>query len=101
MIRLPPISTLTDTHFPYTTLFRSHMARREHGTLEMTSRVQIYASMMQSATRLGATAWSLTFCGHTAKSNRQLGRINGQSVVLNTNWGYWRPQITKIGRAHV
>src|SRR3546814_15840832 len=23
MIRRPPISTLTDTHFPYTTLFRS------------------------------------------------------------------------------
>src|SRR3546814_5553210 len=25
MIRLPPRSTRTDTHFPYTTLFRSHL----------------------------------------------------------------------------
>src|SRR3546814_10383795 len=28
MIRRPPISTRTDTLFPYTTLFRSHMRRR-------------------------------------------------------------------------
>src|SRR3546814_20928102 len=27
MIRLPPISTRTDTLFPYTTLFRSHAIR--------------------------------------------------------------------------
>src|SRR3546814_15707925 len=27
MIRRPPISTLTDTLFPYTTLFRSHSLR--------------------------------------------------------------------------
>src|SRR3546814_2215620 len=29
MIRRPPISTRTDTLFPYTTLFRSHQIRRE------------------------------------------------------------------------
>src|SRR3546814_8227582 len=27
MVRRPPIFTLTDTHFPYTTLFRSHAHR--------------------------------------------------------------------------
>src|SRR3546814_8220269 len=30
MIRRPPRSTRTDTLFPYTTLFRSHMRRRQH-----------------------------------------------------------------------
>src|SRR3546814_14237009 len=29
MIRRPPRSTRTDTLFPYTTLFRSHMSKRE------------------------------------------------------------------------
>src|SRR3546814_13449157 len=29
MIRRPPISTRTDTRFPYTTLFRSHRAAEE------------------------------------------------------------------------
>src|SRR3546814_5771987 len=29
MIRRPPRSTRTDTLFPYTTLFRSHLGRRE------------------------------------------------------------------------
>src|SRR3546814_19061993 len=31
MIRRPPRSTLTDTLFPYTTLFRSHWVRAEAG----------------------------------------------------------------------
>src|SRR3546814_14245703 len=31
MIRRPPISTRTDTLFPYTTLFRSHDGRRAPG----------------------------------------------------------------------
>src|SRR3546814_11099695 len=31
MIRRPPRSTLTDTLFPYTTLFRSPDKRRNHG----------------------------------------------------------------------
>src|SRR3546814_4752441 len=30
MIRRPPISTRTDTLFPYTTLFRSHQMRQWH-----------------------------------------------------------------------
>src|SRR3546814_6034562 len=30
MIRSPPISTRTDTRFPYTTLFRSHQTRGRH-----------------------------------------------------------------------
>src|SRR3546814_7979285 len=30
MIRRPPISTRTDTLFPYTTLFRSHITRLYH-----------------------------------------------------------------------
>src|SRR3546814_15695173 len=30
MIRRPPRSTRTDTHFPYTTLFRSDLVERHH-----------------------------------------------------------------------
>src|SRR3546814_1738793 len=33
MIRPPPISTRSDTLFPYTTLFRSALQRRVHGWL--------------------------------------------------------------------
>src|SRR3546814_20162418 len=33
MIRRPPRSTRTDTLFPYTTLFRSHIGRPRDGTL--------------------------------------------------------------------
>src|SRR3546814_11206972 len=36
MIRLPPISTLTDPLFPYTTLFRSQVDRL-HGVLDGTA----------------------------------------------------------------
>src|SRR3546814_14466972 len=36
MIRLPPRSTRTDTLFPYTTLFRSHLAvRRDAGGIDV------------------------------------------------------------------
>src|SRR3546814_9404990 len=31
MLRRPPVSPLTDTLFPYTTLFRSHAAARDQG----------------------------------------------------------------------
>src|SRR3546814_11140011 len=34
MIRRPPISTRTDTLFPYTTLFRSHLARPRFDDIE-------------------------------------------------------------------
>src|SRR3546814_13924276 len=34
MIRRPPRSTRTDTLFPYTTLFRSHLALGERGAVE-------------------------------------------------------------------
>src|SRR3546814_13897716 len=34
MIRRPPISTLTDTLFPYTTLFRSEAYMFEYGILQ-------------------------------------------------------------------
>src|SRR3546814_19033347 len=35
MIRRPPISTRTDTLFPYTTLFRSEVHPRRHFALEV------------------------------------------------------------------
>src|SRR3546814_10318390 len=35
MIRRPPRSTRTDTHFPYTTLFRSNIISQRKGTRHM------------------------------------------------------------------
>src|SRR3546814_6885786 len=35
MIRRPPRSTLTDTLFPYTTLFRSNLAHLDAGTVKV------------------------------------------------------------------
>src|SRR3546814_16732801 len=40
MIRRPPRATRTDTLFPYTTLFRSRLARLDHRRIQLTLRTQ-------------------------------------------------------------
>src|SRR3546814_11886163 len=51
MIRLPPISTRTDTPFPYTTLFRSEMF---HGTIDA---AEVHPrEVVKQALRLNAAA---------------------------------------------
>src|SRR3546814_7942846 len=40
MIRRPPRSTRTDTLFPYTTLFRSHLARKRRKAADARRRLQ-------------------------------------------------------------
>src|SRR3546814_12359509 len=51
-IRLPPRSTRTDTHFPYTTLFRSSAARRVvDGIHDRHARDQVMSALSNSSLR--------------------------------------------------
>src|SRR3546814_10125056 len=52
MLRLPPRSTLTDTLFPYTTLFRS-IGRVRSGSTECTNAVRVRATARHQP-RVGA-----------------------------------------------
>src|SRR3546814_15532888 len=50
MIRRPPVSTRTDTPFPYTTLFRSKRRERgEHGGEQRQSSEKLHRSAPRSA----------------------------------------------------
>src|SRR3546814_5026993 len=63
MIRRPPRSTLTDTLFPYTTLFQSdddgEPVRIRITALESASKVFGYPSRALTAADLSPTAWAL------------------------------------------
>src|SRR3546814_9678202 len=52
MIRRPPTSTLTDTLFPYTTLFRSHRAQQRHRLPRGDQREEAPAAIGQHLARL-------------------------------------------------
>src|SRR3546814_17031964 len=83
MIRRPPISTRTDTLFPYTTLFRSSAQRRTIAT-----------ALLQS----GTTCSRLAFIRCLGIVQRRRPRSNSSQVAPLTS-----PErlAVKIGRAHV
>src|SRR3546814_15938102 len=56
MIRLPPISTRTDTIFPYTTLFRSGIVQRQLSATDGHHRWQASSAPAHEATRRGVSA---------------------------------------------
>src|SRR3546814_18867486 len=100
MIRRPPRSTRTDTLFPYTTLFRSHVSIDASG-------------MLLDATGEPASAAGDTFVIHMdreALNDYPLGKYD-VTVKITTfeqdreiAWtieGQIKPQIGQIGRAHV
>src|SRR3546814_6719963 len=73
MIRRPPRSTRTDTLFPYTTLFRSHLARQRHGDIDdiggdgdagehakAVARSEEHTSELQSLMRISYAVFCLT-----------------------------------------
>src|SRR3546814_1886 len=53
MIRRPPISTRTDTLFPYTTLFRSNLEGRDVDLLAVDLEVAVHDELTGMATRAG------------------------------------------------
>src|SRR3546814_5429648 len=96
MIRRPPISTLTDTLFPYTTLFRSHGAKAAeaaraaqdafelwHGSadpmtcLARLERSEEHTSELQSLMRISYAVFGLKKNNH--KTRRQ------QFITLQSN----------------
>src|SRR3546814_11426796 len=64
MIRLPPRSTLTDTLFPYTTLFRSPGAQRAaiHGLIDLFETASRLAAGAKPRTTFVATEWAVEDC---------------------------------------
>src|SRR3546814_19714436 len=71
MIRLPPISTLTDPLFPYTTLFRSPLKGSDHvHQVAFWTRYDDAARAVEGATRLHSFAG---FCPLKHAEERLLG----------------------------
>src|SRR3546814_12334668 len=91
MIRLPPRSTLTDTLFPYTTLFRSpHAANRKADSRRSTRSIMRVSSAWSSAVRLGPGARSLAEAMAPRRFSRSEERRVGKGCV-RTCRSRWSP----------
>src|SRR3546814_20126742 len=99
MIRRPPISTRTDTLFPYTTLFRSRV--RPMATLE-TERSPIEQAMPTARPAI-CRAWSAARNPARVIEELTAGIANCDpaliTVFVSSNLPY--EDIVEIGRAHV
>src|SRR3546814_17177614 len=101
MIRLPPISTRTDTLFPYTTLFRSIGT----GTADAAGRWQVSPSEDVPPGRYRLRADAVDASGRTrGRVQLPLERAGpradlppGELAIVQPGNSLWR----KIGRAHV
>src|SRR3546814_11246201 len=102
MIRRPPRSTRTDTLFPYTTLFRSGVARRRHQPVVVVRRHQhqLAPAMAGDLDRLtlglvlelAELALELHCCGsshnilNTEASDHQYSPYNPRNVKPDVSW---------------
>src|SRR3546814_10888253 len=88
MIRRPPRSTLTDTLFPYTTLFRSDRARAPHrrSVRRPSGRGRAVARRQDgrcAASESGAAVARALICfGGPARVDERQGNITGDGVIL-------------------
>src|SRR2546428_6424546 len=84
MIRRPPRSTL----FPYTTLFRSHLAgMKRHGRREIQRAEDRHTSLDNRASRLGQLAVSTTLGGkihhhRTGRSEEHTSELQSRSDLV-------------------
>src|SRR3546814_15003099 len=60
MIRRPPRSTRTDTHFPYSTLFRSKSPQESHAQVLVESPVESSLSSSYSFIRVGVFRFNIS-----------------------------------------
>src|SRR3546814_9663420 len=114
MIRLPPRSTLTDTRFPYTTLFRSDFAASASGSGNLT----IGAIKTQSASFSVAGSGDINAAGTTGTVKMNIAgsgdidaerltaatgniAVQGSGEVEATVTGSAKVSVMEIGRAHV
>src|SRR3546814_9090734 len=93
MIRRPPISTRTDTLFPYTPLFRSHRGQREDGQRRAHRRAPGVSARGTRADHGGKGA------GQTGWGDWDVHRGEVSWLGLAFGCGSWSGP--EIGRAHV
>src|SRR3546814_15639915 len=101
MIRRPPISTLTDTLFPYTTLFRSG--------LDGAARLGTLHQQVVSLALAGAALQDVHLAdelGHVARVRvfvelSRGGDLHDAAVVHHGDAAGHRHRLFQIGRAHV
>src|SRR3546814_18821489 len=102
MIRRPPRSTRTDTLFPYTTLFRSHMVRRVAGPDAATGK-SCCRSGFSRELLLGPQGSRLPplLQGQMPGSRAQAAVIDVFTQSRPLALAAYRARSAKIGRAHV
>src|SRR3546814_13442386 len=92
ILRRPPISTRTDTLFPYTTLFRSSIVL--HGMAAGLSSAFVFSAfdvIMPCSSMYHATAWGLPFtaaingCKLALPCDRMDGARDRKSTRLNSS----------------
>src|SRR3546814_2452930 len=100
MIRRPPVSTRTDTLFPYTTLFRSIALRRPRGTFHPAFAVILTVAMpIVMSAYLGVAEAAAAIARERARqraSDPVAPLLIGELENLLTT-----AEIAEIGRAHV
>src|SRR3546814_7011119 len=103
MIRRPPISTLTDTLFPYTTLFRSAIFTLAFGlSLPAMARAPVATGDAEIARCIRSAAHGKPWLERTLWGLRdQEGGWIGAAVVNSNGTHDLGPLQIKIGRAHV
>src|SRR3546814_5082559 len=106
MIRRPPISTRTDTLFPYTTLFRSRIIRYNDDIIFISNRAMVnrdtgerseeHTSELQSLMRISYAV----FCLKKKKDKRYI--TNTKTLNTRQNRTQFKQQMTYIiGRTHL
>src|SRR3546814_2271844 len=103
MIRRPPRSTRTDTLFPYTTLFRSHLPRPDHADclhlacsfdehVPCRTRSRVYSAYVEAAPARSPTPPPKSFCCLGGGVGERAGAGNRLSLFFH------RPQPPKMAR---
>src|SRR3546814_2946737 len=111
MIRRPPRSTRTDTLFPYTTLFRSHLPRAviavedrrfyEHGGIDYRGLLRaVYVNLREGRIAQGGSTLTQQLAKNLFLSSDRTLKRKIQEVML-AFWLEHRFTKDQIGRAHV
>src|SRR3546814_1108845 len=101
MRREPPISTRTDTLFPYTTLFRSGVPMRLRAETNLSGTIYDLVRMGHGVAILNALSWGGAGRGDLDARPLTPRLVNRYGVLHLADRGFSRPAQQQIGRAHV
>src|SRR3546814_19126033 len=98
MIRRPPISTRTDTLFPYTTLFRSSERRpvrgfEHHGFADLAADLRAWLLLQTPALRRRSAGKDQQRCAHSS-------RLRGGAQICAEQRTVEVPGVEDVDRAH-